>query len=277
MTSMSEAVVLLALMAASFGLVSALTPIFALHSKKNYTGRLAPTGLGLSFVLPTAGVWLAAPPTAAGVPGLILPFLLVWFALLGLVDDLAGDGQYRGYRGHLRALLRGQLSTGGLKAAGGAAAACLVGRYYGHTVWDGAVAALIIVFSANLINLMDLRPGRAGKAFVILALLIAAVQPSSRWLLPLVAAVVGYLPWDLSGRVMMGDTGSNPLGALWGAAGAAALSGWPRLALLAALALLNAAAERVSFSQIIAEQPLLTWLDKLGRSDGGEEELGEDC
>ena len=123
-------------------------------------------------------------------------------------------------------------------------------------------------FCRTAINLVDLRPGRAGKAFVLLGIVLTAFRPEARWIAPLAAAVVGYLPWDLRGEVMMGDTGANPLGAVLGFACWSSLTGPPRIAVIAALLALNAAAERISFSQFIACHPFLDWLDKLGRDEG---------
>ena len=63
---------------------------------------------------------------------------------------------------------------------------------------------------------------------------------------------------------MLGDTGSNALGALLGLA-ATRLGRGPRLAVLAGLAGLNAASEVVSFTKVIARTPALNRLDMLGR------------
>lgn len=253
-------VTLLIPMAASFVLVPVLTPIFAPGGQKNYTGRPIPTGMGLAFALAAAGTWLAL--------SLALPVIvLLGFALLGLVDDLLGSRTHRGYRGHFRAWLGGQPTTGGLKAALGGVWAVLVSLQHSQALWDVLQSAGLIVLAANVINLLDVRPGRAGKGFLIAALPLVLLRPQARWLLPLAAGLVGYLPWDLQGQVMMGDTGANPLGAALGYALATTLAGWPRLVALGILFGLNAAAERISFSQLIEGHLLLDWMDKLGRDD----------
>ena len=258
---------LFAVMAVSYWLVPALTPIFTSARQKNYTGRLVPTGLGLAFVFSASGAWLLWPPLTQGQPSALPVAILLGFALFGLVDDILGSGQHRGFRGHLQAALGGKVTTGSLKALGGGLLALLVGLWGGGGLVNAVVTALLIVLTANLINLLDLRPGRAGKAFVILALATAAVSPRARWLLFLIAGVVGYLPWDLQAAVMMGDTGANPLGAALGFALAESLAGWPRLVGLGVLVVVNLAAERLSFSQLIASQPVLNRLDKLGRDE----------
>src|SRR5690606_5998533 len=91
----------------------------------------------------------------------------------GPVDDLAEDTATRtkGLRGHLGALAHGRLTTGGLKVLGiGAsalAAAVLAppaggpaGRATGRAA-DTLASAALIAGTANLFNLLDLRPGRA--------------------------------------------------------------------------------------------------------------------
>ena len=66
--------------------------------------------------------------------------------------------------------------------------------------------AVLVAGSANLLNQLDTKPGRALKAYIGAAFALDA---------PLGLAVL-LLPYDLRERVMMGDAGSNALGALLG-------------------------------------------------------------
>jgi UDP-N-acetylmuramyl pentapeptide phosphotransferase/UDP-N-acetylglucosamine-1-phosphate transferase len=84
-------------------------------------------------------------------------------AFLGLADD-ALSGPSRGWRGHAAALRAGLFPTGALKAAGSLGLALFVLR--GHD--DYVLAVIVLVLATNLFNLLDLRPGRAVKAFVLL-------------------------------------------------------------------------------------------------------------
>ena len=126
-----------------------------------------------------------------------------------------------------------------------------------------------MVLMANLINLFDLRPGRAGKLFVGISLITAIVIPGAGWLLVLTGAVIGYLPL---GSPRKGDhgrhRGANPLGGVLGFALASSAPVWVQLVVLVMIATLNLAAERVSFSRVIARNRVLHWLDKLGRNGG---------
>src|SRR5213078_4496494 len=78
---------------------------------------------------------------------------VVGFGAFGLVDDLWGDPGAKGLRGHLRALLGGRVTTGAVKAIGGAAVALLAGRML-HAGWAMLLAALLIALCANAFNLL---------------------------------------------------------------------------------------------------------------------------
>jgi UDP-N-acetylmuramyl pentapeptide phosphotransferase/UDP-N-acetylglucosamine-1-phosphate transferase len=131
--------------------------------------------------------------------------------------------------------------------------------------------ALVIALAANALNLLDVRPGRALFGFALLALPTFAIvaltgSVSGGALLGAVALAVAIEAWpDASGRAMMGDTGSNLLGAVAGLAAVIELPVWGRVVLLVLLAALNITAERVSLSQIIEKTP---WLRALDRSLG---------
>lgn len=209
----------------------------------------------------------------------------------GLVDDLdagAHDGEQvaKGLKGHLRALARGHVTTGVLKIAviGGSAlvaGAILSGsragvrgaatgpRGVGRLV-DAAGSAVVVASWANVMNLLDLRPGRALKAAGLggAALLAGAgdqAPATGRLAAGSLGVVAACLPEDLGERTMLGDTGANALGALLGTAVAAHPSRTLRTgAGLAGVALILVS-ERVSFSRVIERTPVLRWIDALGR------------
>jgi hypothetical protein len=183
-------------------------------------------------------------------------------AAFGAYDDLAGSGDRRGFRGHLGALRHGEVTTGAVKLGGIGAAGLASAVLTGGSPADVVINAGLVAGGANLLNLFDLRPGRAIKvAAASGALLGAAGQEGAA--APLGAALA-LLPEDLGERAMLGDAGANALGALLGAS-AAGLSRAARIALLAGIAGLTAASEKVSFTKVIARTPALNWLDMLGR------------
>jgi hypothetical protein len=219
----------------------------------------------------------------------------------GVADDLAGSGKRRGLRGHLGALAHGDVTTGAVKLAGIGATGLSSAVLLGGDSADVAVNAGLIAGGANLLNLFDLRPGRAikvaaGSAAVLLALPAPGGRPpgdppngglaqppippappnggAARLPMPpappaAVAGVLGaalaLLPEDLGERAMLGDAGANALGAMLGAAAAASLPRPARVALLAGIVALTGAAEKISFTKVIERTPPLRWLDMLGR------------
>lgn len=234
----------------------------------NHRGELVPRSLGIvllgGLVLATAVSDVAGDVHAAGW-GVAAGCALV--ALAGLVDDLAG-GAERGLRGHLRALARGRVTTGVVKAVVIAGAAAVVAALLeDRSVGERAAAIVTMAASANLWNGLDVRPGRALKAFVIpaSAFLLGADVSAQPAILGVVLAAVAALPFDLRERAMLGDAGSNLLGFAAGVVVVELLDGaWLGLAGLVLVAL-NVVAETVSFSRVIERIAPLRWVDGLGR------------
>jgi UDP-GlcNAc:undecaprenyl-phosphate/decaprenyl-phosphate GlcNAc-1-phosphate transferase len=196
-------------------------------------------------------------------------------AAFGAYDDLRGSGDRRGFRGHISALLAGEVTTGAVKL-GGIGATGLVssvlagGQCSPRGAADVVINAGLVAGGANLLNLFDLRPGRAIKVTIGSAALISALAgpdaaaATAATAAPLGAAVA-LLPEDLGESAMLGDCGANALGAMLGAAAAVTLPRPARLALLAGIAGLTAASEKVSFTKVIERTPALRRLDMLGR------------
>ncbi|AFV11821.1 glycosyl transferase family 4 [Thermacetogenium phaeum DSM 12270] len=243
----------------------------------NYRGHLIPVGTGLVFVfvyLLEAFLlfrWHATPKVAFFLLGMI------FFAFLGFIDDLLGSRGSKGLRGHFGALFRGRLTTGTLKALGGGVAALLVaaGSLAGRPLWENITAAVLIALTANTINLLDLRPGRAVKVSLLwfLILLVGFRGDSDLLLLaPLAGGLCAYAPCDLRGKAMLGDTGSNLIGAGLGMVTAWVLPFSTQLLVVAILILLHLFTEKYSLTEIVERNRFLRFLDRLGRR--GEEAKG---
>jgi UDP-GlcNAc:undecaprenyl-phosphate/decaprenyl-phosphate GlcNAc-1-phosphate transferase len=187
-------------------------------------------------------------------------------AAFGGYDDLAGSGDRRGFRGHLGALAHGELTTGAAKLGGIGATGLAASALLGGGPVDALLNAGLIAGGANLVNLFDLRPGRASKVSVAGAALLATASPAAAPLAAVPAgAALALLGEDLGERAMLGDAGANALGALLGTAAAAGLGRPARIALLTGIIGLTAASEVVSFTKVIERTPPLRWLDMLGR------------
>lgn len=194
-------------------------------------------------------------------------------ASAGALDDAVGTAAARGFRGHLGALRSGELTTGAVKiaviGAGGAVSGLLAVR--GGLVRRAAAGA-VVALSANLVNLLDLRPGRALKAAMLVGVPLATSSKSiaARRIGGLaVGASAGLLPVDLGERTMLGDAGANCLGALLGAAAMADASRRRIAVALAGLTALTVASEYVSFSSVIEKNSVLRAIDRVGRSEAG--------
>ena len=187
-------------------------------------------------------------------------------AAFGGYDDLAGSGDRRGFRGHVGALLEGEVTTGAVKLGGIGATGLVSALWVGGSPVDVVVNAGLIAGGANLLNLFDLRPGRAIKVAVVSGGLLGVSSLSgAESVAPAVGAALALLPDDLGERAMLGDSGANALGAMIGAAAAVSLPRSARLLALAGIAGLTAASEKVSFTKVIERTPALHWLDMLGR------------
>lgn len=248
-------------------------PLLGLR-RRNYLGDTIPVGWGLAPALAALAA-LAIAGQAAGVPAAqrtAFILTLATFAALGLADDLWGTREHTGIRGHLRALAqRRTVTTGMLKATGGTIVALIVPlAILREPVIPALLAGGLIALSANTVNLLDLRPGRAGAgalcAGTALAVILARAGQSGA------ASTMGYLVASLlpvyivdrRGRAMLGDVGSNALGAGVGLAFALAFGSiLMRGTVLILLLALHAAAERVSLSAVIERTPWLRALDRL--------------
>jgi UDP-N-acetylmuramyl pentapeptide phosphotransferase/UDP-N-acetylglucosamine-1-phosphate transferase len=202
---------------------------------------------------------------------------------VGFYDDVVGnrpEQKAKGFRGHLGALREGRVTSGLVKIAGvgaaglaasallerdrpGAAEALRAGDARRRAV-DVLLGAGVVAGTANLLNLLDLRPGRAIKAGVVLGAPLALGRGGG-----VAAGTLGagaaLLPADLGEEVMLGDAGANALGALLGVALAARTGTTGRAVALAVLAGLTAASEKVSFTKVIQDTPWLRRADELGR------------
>jgi UDP-N-acetylmuramyl pentapeptide phosphotransferase/UDP-N-acetylglucosamine-1-phosphate transferase len=249
--------------------------------KPNYRGRTLPAPFG---VLALAAALLALIPlmllaklaSAEIFHPEVLPIAVYALGViaLGLVDDtLAAGGTgarpaHRGWRGHGAAALRGELSTGALKAFGSLGLALLAVSYFSLSNGRWLLAAAVLVLATNLFNLLDLRPGRSAKAFVLLGagLTIGSMDLRPLWAVGLFAApalVAGV--YDLRERAMLGDTGANLLGALAGMWLVLTLSGTGQLIALVLLAAVTLYGEIRSLSALIDRTPGLRELDSWGR------------
>ena len=259
-------------------------------SMHNFRGNKVYNGLGVVWIIWAISLFLAYSLQAIGLYGSILLSLLqlpliliIGCCAFGMFDDWAGDSSAKGFKGHVKALIHGRFTTGGLKMIGigllSFAIALQVKSFTETAVIDVILATCVIALSANLMNLFDLRPGRACKVYVfglaiaIFLLFVCSTEfclmltPAQKLLIFVagIGPVIAILKYDLNEEGMLGDSGANPMGALIGVLLVLEL---PTIGLAIALVILvalNLLSEKVSFSKLIAGNKVLNAIDMLGR------------
>jgi UDP-GlcNAc:undecaprenyl-phosphate GlcNAc-1-phosphate transferase len=209
---------------------------------------------------------------------------VIGVSLLGLLDDFVGSGVFgsraaglgspegappRGWRGHFGAAFGGGFSTGAAKALGSLGLALFALSGQGRDAGEYLVGAGVLVLATNLFNLLDLRPGRSAKVLLLLgaALTIGSLDVDGLWTVGLfLGPVLVLLPLDLRERGMLGDTGSNAMGAVAGIWLIATLDTTGQAIALGVMALMTAYGEFRSISALVERTPGLRHLDSLGRT-----------
>lgn len=222
-----------------------------------------------------AFVWIAAMVLSLSAAGLAmwndaklyLPAMAAMW-VLGILDDTLGSREVGGFSGHFKKLIRERkLTTGAVKALGGG----IVGLVAGWMISDGKIsgfipAALLIPLSANLLNLFDLRPGRTLALFFLgigLTYIVAGGHITAGRVVAVIAIVALLFGiWDSRGRAMMGDSGSNMLGAALGitiTANTGIAFQWCAIAVIVWIHLYS---EKRSISQLIERNRVLRSIDR---------------
>lgn len=197
----------------------------------------------------------------------IFLFGLVSMFFAGILDDIIGNRDVSGLKGHFKSLLNGKLTTGGFKALLGGFIGLVISIAISKNIYDIVINTLIIALSTNLMNLLDLRPGRAIKGYLVISivLLFTLGEYTRNLLLLIFPNVIAYFNQDLKAKAMMGDTGSNVLGISIGILFVMGYSLKVRLIWLAFLIFIHILTEKYSLTKIIENNKFLNFIDKLGR------------
>lgn len=275
------------LMAVSFAVTRPMLPQImgmlteAGFVKPNYRKEEIPLGVGMVFFFSAVIVLTGAAVVGWANRGVYaFLFAVGGMCFFGLIDDVFGTRHATGLKGHFKKLLlEKELTTGALKALAGGVIAILVSLQAGDgTGFDRWIFlllnSLIIAFSANAVNLLDLRPGRAAKGFLLIGVFITVAgyfcSPGLSgeyiaYLAVIAGSLLAYLPADLKARAMMGDTGSNVLGAALGFTAVFILSIPFKAGFLLLLLGFHLLTEKYSLTKIIEKNKVLTYIDMMGR------------
>lgn len=252
--------------------------------RPNYKNEMIPVGMGIVFLpmiiinsiilgfVTLNNIWFVSSSNYNLNIVWLLCLALYIFSMMamffaGALDDLIGNRNVSGLKGHFKSLFKGELTTGGFKALFGGFVGLVVSVCISSSIVDIIVNTLIIALSTNLMNLFDLRPGRAIKAYLVIMIPIYITLTGYTKVFPLLILpnVLAYFNTDLKARGMMGDTGSNVLGISIGVLMALEYGIKVRLAWLVFLILMHLITEKFSLTKIIEKNRVLKFIDNLGR------------
>lgn len=244
------------------------------HVKANFRGEQIPQSVGITIVIYAAVMLCASAYLVPAVRFSAVTWLIAiaGFGALGLLDDVRGNREASGLGGHFRAAFHERkITTGFIKAVGGLLIAFLIAfRLRPENPASALLAAAILALSANAVNLLDLRPGRAGAAFLLFAIPLVGVSfpVNNAAGIPLLLFVtipaLRIYARDSAAKIMLGDAGSNPLGAALALAFLEITpSIIPQIVIFVLLIALHLLAERASLTKIIEKNSILNRIDKL--------------
>lgn len=249
----------------------------------NYRGRPVGVWLGAAFVGAVIGsvggaelaqvVVRGRAGTHAGETAWMLAGCAAVF-LAGLYDDFR-PARTSGLAAQLGALARGRVTSGVVKLGAIGLAAAAVTWGLGARGERFVVGSAVVAGSANVWNLLDVRPGRALKLFLPAVAALSLLAPAGAY--PALGATAFgagavALVVDLREWAMLGDGGANVLGFIVGLGLFFALTPAQLVVSLAAILAVHAASETVTLSRLIERAPVLRWFDEIGRIRGPREQ-----
>ncbi|WWD84491.1 hypothetical protein TEGL_29240 [Terrisporobacter glycolicus ATCC 14880 = DSM 1288] len=239
--------------------------------RPNYKGEMIPVSMGIVFLpmIIINGIIVAFFTIDAISMLCLFLFIFGMMAMFfaGIIDDTIGNRDVSGLKGHFKSLFKGKLTTGGFKALFGGFVGLVISVSISKNITDIIINTLIIALSTNLMNLFDLRPGRAIKVYLVIMITIFITLTGYIKILPLLILpnVLAYFNFDLKAKAMMGDTGSNALGISIGILMAFGYTLNVRIGWLVFLVLIHLLTEKFSLTKIIEKNKLLNFIDRLGR------------
>lgn len=239
--------------------------------RPNYNKEMIPVSMGIVFLPMIIINGIIVTFITEKSQNLLLLFIFIFgimtMFLAGILDDIIGNRNVSGLKGHFKSLLKGELTTGGFKALLGGFVGVVISIAISKDIIDIVINTLIIALSTNLMNLLDLRPGRAIKVYILIAsvLFFTLIGYHKILLLLILPNVLTYFKFDLKAKCMMGDTGSNVLGISIGILIVIGYSINVRITWLLFLIFIHILTEKYSLTKIIEKNKFLNFIDKLGR------------
>lgn len=240
------------------------------YVRENFRKEKIPNSMGLIYMITILSLYLLLAynkDMQVMSIGFYLPGIIV-MGLIGFLDDSIGNTEVKGFKGHIRLLFKGQLTTGGLKALTGGTIALIISLFVSYSVADIIINTIIIALFTNFQNLLDLRPGRASKVFIFLLLATYYFEIESFKILSIAFLIttIIYFPLDIKAKAMLGDTGANIQGVLLGIL-FVRFSLVVRLVVMVLLIGVNLYSEKKSITVLIKNNRVLNYIDMLGRDN----------
>lgn len=240
--------------------------------ENNYRGMTIPVGMGIiipiAFLLffPFKPYFLSTGTGQQTYTAYLLVSLVL--GMTGFIDDHFGDKGVKGIKGHIKKLVIDyKVSTGILKVIVALALGFYISSWYLDRHFEVAMGTLAFAVWVNVLNLLDVRPGRAIKGFWSAAFPLLLMHGGSTGSpeIFLLAITLVLFDTDRKERGMLGDAGANALGGIigtWIVQWATSLE----MALYISFGLLiTLYSERYSISRWIEMHPLAKRLDQWGR------------
>lgn len=186
----------------------------------------------------------------------------------GCLDDNSRDIS-KGIAGHFKLLIRGKITSGSIKAVVGVFISFIISLNFGDKNIYLLIDTLLICMVQNLVNLLDLRPGRAIKTYMTLSLIslpFANFFSAYTGLnVGIISITIFYLPYELKEEFIMGDIGSNVLGIILGIIIASSKFILFKVIVFAFVIIVQIYAEKKSINDFIEYNRSFKFVDMLGR------------
>jgi len=210
---------------------------------------------------------------ASGGGGISINALMVLVGVLsssltGYIDDTS-NSYIRGILGHGQMLLKGKFTSGNIKALTGVIVSlviCIAERYGSYNF---IINLFLIPLTQNFINLMDLRPGRAVKVYIIMFLIsILFIDAGSIYFSINAGTIISlafYIKYEMNEAFMLGDTGANVLGVMLGMTAASSKNIYFKTLMLLFIGAAQIYGEKHSINDFIENNRVLKRIDLWGR------------
>jgi UDP-GlcNAc:undecaprenyl-phosphate GlcNAc-1-phosphate transferase len=198
----------------------------------------------------------------------LLIFIVLGLSMMGWADDHYGTKDIKGLKGHLTVFFyEKRMTSGMMKVLVGSLISITVSYFLSANLLECLFFTMIMLLCIHFFNLLDVRPGRTIKSFWLFILVLVpflSFQLFLTSLLPVLVSTIILFDYDRHRLAMLGDTGSNVLGGVFGFYLIFSASFELQLLFFTSFLLLSIVSEKYSFTAYINKTPWLSMLDNWG-------------